>query len=197
MIWSILIPTLIERTAMFERLKSELLKQINEHGLQNEIEICSISDSQYDKVNRISIGDKRNRLIDMARGKYVSFIDDDDMVAPYYIRAVHGALMQSPSVVGITGVMTVNGKVKTARRFIHSMQYKSYFERSGVFYRPPNHLNPMLRSIAQSVKFRDAYHGEDTDWAMELCKQKPYKSEIFIENPIYYYLYQHKPIWQK
>ena len=197
MIWSILIPTLTERASMFERLRNELLKQINELGLQNEIEICAISDSQYDRVNRISIGDKRNRLIDMAQGRYISFIDDDDAVAPYYIKAIHGALLQGPSVVGITGIMTINGKAKSARRFIHSMQHKSYFERSGVYYRPPNHLNPMLKSIAQMVQFADKYHGEDTDWAMELCHLKPYKFEVMIENPIYYYLYQHKPIWQK
>lgn len=197
MIWSILIPTLLERSATFLQLEKELLKQINELGLQNQIEICSISDSQFDKVNRISIGDKRNRLIDMAQGRYISFIDDDDMVAPYYIKTITLAFEKMPCVVGITGIMTIDGKIKSARKFIHSIQYKSYFERNGVYYRTPNHLNPMLKSIAQMVQFKDAYHGEDTDWAMELSKLKPYRSEVFIENPLYYYKYIHKPIWQK
>ena len=84
----------------------------------------------------------------------------------------------------------------TARKFIHSSRYKSYFEKNGTYYRPPNHLNPMRIDIAKKVDFKNKSHGEDTDWAMELCKLKPYNKELFIQKPIYFYRYQLKPIYK-
>ena len=195
MIWSILIPTITERKDKFSALVGFLNEQINTHGLQDAIEICSIEDSINDP-KKMSIGEKRNRLVGMAQGLYVSYIDDDDWVDYMYIKTIYDALLKTPDVVGIMGIITFNGKQKTARHFIHSRQYKSYFEKSNKYYRPPNHLNPMLKTIAEMVSFKDKSHSEDTDWAMELCKLQPYKSEIFINKPLYFYKYVNKPLWK-
>jgi len=192
-ILSILICTMPQRKAMMNTLLNELYRQIRERNLENDIEILWLTDEQPVKM---SIGQKRQQLIEQTMGEYVCFIDDDDWVAPDYIRIIHAALMQRPDVVGITGIITINGRQKTAKKFIHSSQYKSYFEKNGTYYRPPNHLNPMRIDIAKKVEFKNKSHGEDTDWAMELCKLKPYNKELFIQKPIYFYRYQLKPIYK-
>jgi len=192
-IWSILICTIPPRKAMLNLLLNELYHQIRECNLTDDIEILWLTDEDGDKL---TIGEKRQRLIEAANGKYVCFIDDDDWVATEYIRFIHTVLLKDPDVVGLTGIITVNRKQRTAARFIHSSRYKSYFKNKGVYYRPPNHLNPMLKTIAELVPFEYKSHGEDTDWAMALCKLAPYHRELYIEKPLYFYRYMMKPIWK-
>jgi hypothetical protein len=194
-LWSILIPTIVERKESFNYLVTGLYNQINVLGLQDVIEIVSIADSIKDK-DKMSIGMKRNDLIEQAQGKYISFIDDDDDVSHDYVRIIYNELKKNVDVLGITGIITINGRKKTAKKFIHSSKYKSYFENRGVYYRCPNHLNPMRKSIAQQVTFVNKSHGEDTDWALELSKLNLFTKELLIEKPIYFYKYQIKPVWK-
>jgi len=190
--WSILICSIPKRKEMLNALLNELYRQIQERELSNEIEILWLSDEA--DVPRMSIGLKRQALLDQAKGEYTCFIDDDDWVSPDYIRKIWDCLRKNPDVIGITGIITINGKQKTARKFIHSRKYKSYFQQNLTYYRPPNHLNPMRRSIALMVEFSDTSHGEDTEWAMTLCKLNPYNTELLINEPVYFYQYIFKPI---
>jgi len=192
MIWSILICTIPIRKARFNHLVTGLLMQINDLGLQDEIEILWLDDVPGQKA---TIGQKRQDLLHQSQGKYVCFIDDDDDVAYDYVRIIYNELLKEPDVIGITGIMTVNGKQRTARKFVHSSRYKSYFEKNHVYYRCPNHLNPMRRDIALSVPFEYKSHREDTEWALKLCATNPYTKELFIEKPIYFYKYIIKPIY--
>jgi glycosyltransferase involved in cell wall biosynthesis len=41
---------------------------------------------------RLTIGEKRNRLIELAQGELIAFFDDDDHYAPAYLAAMTGAL---------------------------------------------------------------------------------------------------------
>ena len=192
-IWSILICTIPPRKVMLNALLNELWYQINDRELGEDIEILWLTDEDGE---RMSIGQKRQDLINQAKGEYVNFIDDDDWVTPDYIRKIHTALLKAPDVVGITGTMTINGNQRKSKKFIHSSIHKSYYELDGVYYRPPNHLNPMKRSIAERVPFEFKSHKEDTDWAMALCELKPYDRELFIKDVIYYYRYKTKAIWK-
>ncbi len=83
------------------------------------------------------------------------------------------------------GEITVDGKDK--KTFIHSIKYDHYFEVDNVYYRPPNHLNPIKRSIALQEPFPEKYKGEDTDWAMSLVKRRLIKTETNIDVPYYFY----------
>ncbi len=49
---------------------------------ETELEIYS-----NDNVN-ISIGEKRNLLLDVAKGKYIAFIDDDDSITEHYFKEI-------------------------------------------------------------------------------------------------------------
>ena len=70
----------------------------------------------------------------------------------------------------------------------------SYFEQDGVYYRPPNHLNPMKREIAIQFKFPEQYHGEDLCWAMALAQSGLLKTEETITEPYYFYLCSDNPL---
>lgn len=130
------------------------------------------------------IGTKRNRLISKATGDYVAFVDDDDRVSPDYVSRILGATQTNPDCVGIEGIYTCEGR---KRKFCSSLKYKSWFENGDLLYRCPNHLNPVLRSIASKVPFPEKSWGEDMDYSLKLL---PYlKTEVYLEGPIYFYDY--------
>ena len=60
---SVLIPTIPSRSDNYLELMSNLLPQIKNN---DQVEILSLSDN-----HQLSIGEKRNKLLEMARGRYI------------------------------------------------------------------------------------------------------------------------------
>ncbi|MGB7568345.1 MAG: glycosyltransferase [Chitinivibrionales bacterium] len=176
---SILICTLPQRKEKFERLFRLLLGQCT-----NEVQIIS------NEEESITIGCKRNRLIGGAKGEYVCFVDDDDLVSKNYISHILAALSMGPDCVGIQGVMLVNGNCP--RRFFHTIESTGWYTSGCEYWRTPNHLNPIKRSIVKKVMFNEfSSFGEDKQFSEEI---KPFlKTEVLIDDPIYYYLYNLRP----
>ncbi|HWP92373.1 MAG TPA: glycosyltransferase [Thermodesulfobacteriota bacterium] len=182
-LFSILIPTLEDRKEQFDKLYGKLSKQITDNLLQDEVEIVFLLDDKQQ-----SIGSKRNKLIELAKGTFVAFIDDDDDVSNDYVRIICTAIKENPAIdcIGIKGITTFLGR-KNHHIFIHSLQYKSYFSKGGVYFRPPYHLNPIKREIARLYKFEEVNYYEDIDWAMRISRDQALKKEYFIDSVIYYY----------
>lgn len=171
---SILICSLKSRKESFEKLIFSLYNQNLQSGL---VEILNETDS-----GEISIGRKRNRLVSRALGEYVAFIDDDDTVDPDYIRLVLQAIETAPDCVGIVGTIPIMG---VQYLFKHSIQYQGWYTNGSVFYRTPNHLNPVKRSKVQAIPFPDINFGEDKDYSLNL--RMKLKTEVMIQKPIYFY----------
>lgn len=181
---SILIPTIVEREESFLKLKTFLEEQIVKAGLESIIEILYLSDNR-----QYPIGTKRNVLINAAKGNYIVFIDDDDWVSEDYVISIYEALTSSEDIdcVGIQGLLLFQGKQE--RIFKHSIKYTKYSDDSRFYYRPPNHISPIKRDIAIKYSFADVNIGEDTDWAMRLCKDQVLKKEVMIDTKILYYYF--------
>lgn len=182
-LWSILICTIDERSQSFNTLCEKLIKQIEHLGLENHIEILAYKD----KRGEHTVGSKRNALVQESQGKYISFIDDDDDINQNYVQLIYEKLLRNPDCVSLTGIITFNGD--NAKKFIHSICYDTYFETPEAYFRPPNHLNPIRRSVAAQFMFPEKNYGEDTDWAMTIARSKLLHTEEVIEEPYYFYLY--------
>lgn len=182
MLFSILIPTLESRKERFSRLYEKLGKQIAENSLVSEVEVLYFLDNKEH-----SLGFKRNELIRMAKGKFIAFADDDDDISDDYVSLICRVIKENPDIdcIGIKGIITFNGK--EPHIFIHSLKYKEYFSRGGVYFRPPYHLNPIRREIACRYKFEDINYSEDIDWAMRMCRDRALQKEYFIDKAIYFY----------
>ena len=186
MLWSILICTIDERKESFDKLCTKLKQQINELNLQNQIEILACKD----KRGEHTVGFKRNNLIEGSHGKYISFIDDDDDIHDNFIEMIYEKLKHNPDCVSLTGIITFNGT--NAKTFIHSIKYDTYFEQNNTYFRPPNHINTIRRSVAAQFSFPEKNIGEDTDWAMSIARSKLLQQEEEINTPYYFYLYKEK-----
>lgn len=180
---SILIPTLPGRQSFFQALTDELKRQIFEHPQGSVIE--AIHDDAPAK--EYSIGVKRNKLMVAASGEYLCFIDDDDRVSLDYIRLVMEGIATNPDCCSLNGIITTDGR--NPKPFKHSIDYKEMYERDGVYYRPPNHLNVVRSSIAKQMVFPDWKYSEDSNYCFQLRDSGLLKVEHKIEPVLYYYDY--------
>lgn len=180
--WSILICTIPQRKLMFQRLYALLMKQINDLGLRDNIEILFFEDN-----GQHSIGFKRNILLQASRGEYVNFLDDDDMVHSHYIAMIYEKLSLKPDCISLTGIQTTDGLNPLV--FMQSIQYTDRCEQDGIRYLPPQHTNTMKRSIAAQFVFPHVSSGEDTDWAQQIVRSGLLKYEVIIDEPYYFYYY--------
>ena len=96
---SILLCTIPEREEDFEALWQHLMNQWNSLPLAiaKRVEIIAVSDER-----RMTIGAKRNLLLDYSCGKYVCFIDDDDWVSEMYLTRLWIASLQDPDCIGFS-----------------------------------------------------------------------------------------------
>lgn len=183
---SILIPTIEGR----EQYLKALLENINVgfggiEKLRPEVEILTL----YDRSGENSIGAKRNKLLAMAKGEFVQFVDDDDLLSPEYFKlAIPLLKATSADCMELSGEITFDGI--NPKPFLHSIRYSHWYEEGGVYYRPPNHLNPIRASIAKTIHFPDISHGEDREWSMKLSDAKLLASECSIGIPYYFYQYR-------
>ncbi len=191
MTFSILIPTLKSRDSTFRRLLKKLERLVAGDGLTNEVEIIYLSDS-----GESSIGNKRNRLMEMAKGDFTAFIDDDDDVSDDYVKLIYRAITEHPGIdcIGIRGIVTFRGR--SPHTFIHSLRYRDYFSKGKTLFRPPYHLNPIRREIALRYRFEDTNYSEDIDWAMRMLQDNALQSEYFIDETIYFYNSRRHPLYQ-
>jgi cellulose synthase/poly-beta-1,6-N-acetylglucosamine synthase-like glycosyltransferase len=173
---SILIPTLEERKESLAELRRELDGQV---GKRN-VEVLHLSDNR-----QMTIGQKRNMLLNQSQGEYVAFIDDDDLPSVDYVTKVLNALAKNPDCTSLTGEIVFSDGY--SRPFIHSLRYDRWIDDHGnkVYYRPPNHLNAVRRSIAAQVGFPPWNSGEDRSFSMGI--RHHLKNEGWIDGCIYTY----------
>jgi glycosyltransferase involved in cell wall biosynthesis len=177
---SILICSLPERA---EKLKQLLL-------VLSSQAVIDVTEVLINATVGIKIGDKRNRLIEKATGDYVCFIDDDDLVSNDYNIRILNAIETKPDCVGIQGVMLTNANCP--RRFFHTIESSGWYTNGCEYFRTPNHLNPIKRSIVKQVMFNKfSSFGEDMEFAFAVSSLL--KTEVMIDDPIYYYVYNTKP----
>lgn len=131
----------------------------------------------------VAVSDKRNKLLLRSNGEYVAFVDDDDTVSADYVSRILKAIEQKPDCVGIEGTIPIDGKEFL---FSHSIEYAGWYSSGSVYYRTPNHLNPVRADIARSVRFKTGMRfGEDADYSRRLYSRL--RSEVFLPGPIYFY----------
>jgi glycosyltransferase involved in cell wall biosynthesis len=195
---SILIATTKQRVEMFEELLHEFDRQLialNEPmqsfgsalndlitRTTESVELIALSDNK-----EISIGDKRQRLLELARGEFIVYFDDDDMPSKNYVRIILNAITPDIDCIGMNVIMTTNG-VKQ-QRCCHRLLSKVWANRveGWDYVRNITHFNPVLRSVALRVGFKDLRFGEDklySDGVSALLTK-----EAYITEPLFHYRY--------
>lgn len=175
---TILIPTLPARKQFLDRLTTELLRQI---GDEYPVKLLINDDTDC------CIGTKRNRMTALVDTPYLQYHDDDDRPSENYIRLEMEGIAKGVDCCSLKGIITTDGK--DPKPFIHSIDYSEFFERDGVYYRCPNHLNVIKTEHAKQCPFPDWKYSEDSNFAFQLRDKGLLKTEHKIDEVLYYYDY--------
>lgn len=180
-LWSIGILHLPQRQQSYQLLVEELNRQLESSQASDFVEIITEVDH-----GELSVGAKRNRVLEKARGEYVCFIDDDDMITDIYVSSILNALASKPDVVELVGYLPYRNLP-----FIHNLKSGGHYRQDGIQYRTPNHLNTVKTEIARKVLYKEISYGEDQDYSHRLWDSGLMKTEALINETMY--IYQFNP----
>lgn len=165
-ILSILIPTIPDRYKIFESLFAELTAQVyllkQAHPKLGDVEILVNYEERF-LDGGPSIGKKREELVKRSQGKYLCFLDDDDLPSPDYVETLVRLCQHD------LDVITYNCVVKTDYFWAiidMSLKYPGNDQASPEFTirRKPWHVCPVRSIFAKLHDFEDVNNAEDWPW---------------------------------
>lgn len=185
---SILIPSIPSRYLKAMKLFNFLQAQTEMLSPYNNtipVEILLFTDNK-----KRSIGQKRDALVQSAKGKYLTFVDDDDSVNEDYVYEIIKAIKEGKGedVIVFRQQATIDG-VKGIIDFDIKNENKE-FNCLGITKRKPFHVCAWKSSIAKEHRFADINFGEDWHW----CKRVLHNvhTQKKINKVLHYYIYDSK-----
>ena len=180
---SILIPATPRRVLThLQPLVQKLEDQISRNERPQDFEVLAFLDNR-----RRTIGEKRDALVQMSRGKFVAFCDDDDDVSENYIERL-GAVIRScnenTSVITFDQRVIVNG---VEARCSFSLSHPNEPFKPPFFKRNAWHVCAWRGDMARRVRFPASNYGEDWAWAKHLIMDA--LGEIHINAVLHTYRY--------
>lgn len=195
---SILIPTLVSRRSVREELLRNLWNQVKpvcevdeqhdsyivERFVGEQAEVIIVEDNK-----KMTTGAKRNLLLSLAKGRYISFIDCDDWVANKYCEYILKAIQSNADTIGISGWISTNGTDEIGWELSKDFEDRTVIRNKVEFYeRRANHLSPVKRELALQAGFPDKSNAEDKAYSEAL--NPLLKTEVKIPNLIYHYKFE-------
>ena len=204
MLWSILIAAIPERYHSAQPLLHSLLEKQSVARMP-DVELLYLMDNR-----RRPVGVKRNDLMAMAKGEYVSFVDDDDSVAPDYVEKIYRQIVATRKSDAPADVICFNQKATLQPTDItHECSYSlahwkdrepdkrrlmaPAFDKEGqqlpntlLWTGPPAHTMVWRRALLEGISFPEKMFGEDVDFVDAACELA--KNELIMNGePLYYY----------
>lgn len=147
---------------------------------QERVEIIILTDNK-----QMMLGHKRNVMVEMAQGKYIVFVDDDDRIANDYIaQLLKGTESDADSIV-FQAEVSLNGE--PPKICYYSKDVKRDYNHKDGYYRIPNHICCVKRDVSLKSSFPNILYGEDAGYGKVLLPHL--KTEHKIDKILYYYDY--------
>ena len=176
---SILVASLPERI----ELLSKLYKQVVPQTIGKPVEILVITDNRT-----MSIGQKRQVLNEMAKGKYVVHVDDDDTISEDYVDLLLEKIRENRYDV-INFVCMVHIGDENPKPCYYSKDF-IYSNLEKYNLRKPNSRCCFRKETALQQNYHDYPYAEDDDWGERIA---PFiKRECIIDKVLYNYKWVEK-----
>ena len=192
--FSILMLSIPERIESMKTAVQHLQEQADATGQGKAVEILVLLDNRSK-----SISEKRNDLLQMARGKYIAFLDDDDAVSKEYMSKILKAIDENDvDCISFNQWCSLDGEPMDVEFGIgnpHGQLWRDEDGFLGDIKRPPYHMCLWRRDIAVTEEFKPVYgangqSSEDIDWLMRLYPK--IQTEHHIEDSLHGYIYNSK-----
>ena len=176
--WDILLPTMPHRHDQMCELLAEIGRQ-----WQPGLGVIVYRDNLR-RAGDASYG-KWQDLQEMSQAGYISFIGDDDWIAPDFVARIMEALQGRPDYVGFAVKYTIDGA--PAVPVEHSLRYDGWHDWPWLLARDIVHQNPIRRDLALLATWGTGHQGADRDWSAALRATGKVKDEAWIPEQMYYY----------
>jgi glycosyltransferase involved in cell wall biosynthesis len=174
---SILTPSIPSRALYLDDLSAKIDAQI---GDRKDVEHLVFLDNK-----RRTIGEKRQALLEIAKGDYIAYCDDDDDILPGYIEEILKAIEQVPHVVTFRQTAYFNAQAGDIEfRLGHS---NDEWVPGKLATRGAWHVCAWWRQLALQSKFPAINYGEDWAWCERLNKMA--ETEVHIPKLLHVYRY--------
>jgi glycosyltransferase involved in cell wall biosynthesis len=192
--FSILILSIPSRFESLKAAVTHLQEQADATGQGKSVEILVLLDNKSK-----SISEKRNDLLQMARGKYIAFLDDDDAVSKDYMSKILKAIDENDvDCISFNQWCSLDGEPMDVEFGIgnpHGHLWRDEDGFLGDIKRPPYHMCLWRREIAITEAFNPVYGAngqstEDIDWLMRLYPK--IQTEHHIPDALHGYIYNSK-----
>lgn len=192
--FSILMLSIPERIESMTAAVKHLQEQANALGQGKAVEILVLLDNRSK-----SISEKRNDLLQMARGKYIAFLDDDDAVSKDYMEKILKAIDENDvDCISFNQWCSLDGEPMDVEFGIgnpHGQLWRDEDGFLGNIKRPPYHMCLWRREIALTEVFNPVYgsngqSSEDIDWLLRVYPK--IKTEYHIPDALHGYIYNSK-----
>jgi 2-polyprenyl-3-methyl-5-hydroxy-6-metoxy-1,4-benzoquinol methylase len=178
---TILVPTVPSRINYFyQRIMKQLMDQTKNY---NNVEVISFFDNK-----KRTIGKKRDEMLKLAQGKYVTFVDDDDRLSNDYVDEIMNAITNNDvdCIVYNTETTIETTQKKVLCKYGVEYSNSGYINSEQTQWRgKPAHTMVWKSMIAKIHPFSNMSHGEDYDWVNRAYKDV--KIQHRIDKILYYY----------
>lgn len=183
-ILSILIPSITQRVhSHLIPLIARLELQINSLYNPDDVELIVFTDNK-----RRSIGHKRQGALDLAKGLFIAYVDDDDSVDSMYVNKALDAIKENAWVDVITFNQWVILNDAPPISLTFQLGHEKYDEISDAFpIRPPFHVCFWRRDLVKDCTFPDSMYGEDAVWVEQANKLA--KTSYHIDHHMMTYIF--------
>lgn len=164
------------------KIQKQLYDQYNalSNDDQERVEIMILTDNK-----KMMLGHKRNKMIELAQGKYVVFVDDDDRIADDYIQQLLDATDSDADSIVFKAEVRLNGD--SPKICHYSKDVRADFNNASGYHRIPNHICCIKKEVSLKSSFPNVLYGEDAGYGKVLLPHL--KTEHKIDKVLYYYDY--------
>lgn len=177
---SILTPSVWSRMDQCMALKNKIEKQISENDTEHKIEHLVLFDNRV-----MSIGRKREALVQSASGKYVAFVDDDDDISDDYIKEFLVACENDSDVITFNQKAVIDGIPSVVEFRLNNPDEQ--WSPDSTIKRGVWHVCFCRRELVNGCSFPDNNYGEDFSWIVK--SRKNFKTETIVDKVLHEYIF--------
>lgn len=183
---TVIVPSIPSRMESLYGVLNDLFKQAD----GKPVEIVCLLDNR-----KSNLSEKRNQAIKNAKGRFISFVDDDDKIEPDYVDQILEAIKTNPKADCVVFDVLVHGYTPEPKLCAYGIEYEQG-ENETSYLRKPNHVMAYRTEISRKHEYRKDLSAisEDTEWAERASKD--IQSQARISKTLYHYFYNPKTTTQ-